>query len=94
MKSSYLISYDITEPKVYRRIIKLTKPYGNRWQKSLFFCSFSDTEKNNYIKKIEEILLKKDSFLILPINFQNFKNMKYFGVLETLMNDNDEVHLF
>jgi len=94
MRSSYLISYDITKPKVYRKIIKYTKPYGIRWQKSLFLCSFTPKEKENFIKKVEKVILKKDSFLILPVNFQNFKNMKYFGVLEEIIDDKNEVNLF
>ena len=39
MRRSYLVTYDIRDPKRLRRVFKTMKGYGEHWQLSVFFCT-------------------------------------------------------
>jgi CRISPR-associated protein Cas2 len=41
MRRSYLVCYDIRDPKRWRRVFKVMKAHGEHWQYSVFFCVLS-----------------------------------------------------
>jgi CRISPR-associated protein Cas2 len=50
-KNWYVICYDITEPKRWRRVYKKLKGYGRRLQYSIFRCRLTvGTARGNYGK--------------------------------------------
>ncbi|MDR1568783.1 MAG: CRISPR-associated endonuclease Cas2, partial [Streptococcaceae bacterium] len=38
----YLVSYDISDDTRLRKVHKLLKGYGTRWQRSVFFCKLKE----------------------------------------------------
>lgn len=77
----YLILYDISSERVRSKIVKYLKNKGLlRLQKSIFAGNI----KKIYIEEIifesnQIISLDTDSFIILNIDKDSFKTLKYFG---------------
>ena len=67
MNCSWLVLYDISDPKRLRKVAKLLETEGIRVQKSFFECNWS----KEYVKLIEErlreiIVSDEDYVLIFP----------------------------
>lgn len=45
MRQSYIVTYDITDPKRLRNVYKKMLGYGDHLQLSVFYCELSDKEK-------------------------------------------------
>lgn len=45
MRRSYLVAYDIRDPRRLRRVHRLLKAYGEPWQLSVFFCVLKDIDR-------------------------------------------------
>lgn len=66
-KNWYVICYDITEPKRWRRAYKRLEGYGRRLQYSIFRCRLTKTEVEKLRSELEKILTDDDKLLILSI---------------------------
>lgn len=44
MRNSFIVSYDISDPKRLRKVFELVKGYGDHIQLSVFRCELSPTE--------------------------------------------------
>jgi len=68
MRGSYLVCYDIRNPKRLRQVFRLMKGYGEHWQYSIFFCVLKDIDRVRLQSDIEEeINLKEDQVLIISM---------------------------
>lgn len=68
MRRSYLVCYDIRNPKRLRRIFKVMKGYGEHWQFSIFFCVLRDIDRIRLRRDLESHLnLKEDQVMILDL---------------------------
>lgn len=68
MRSVYLISYDIVDPKRYRRIYKLLCGHGESLQYSVFRCTLTDIELQMLKDKLwPELNLDEDRMLIVDL---------------------------
>ena len=60
----YLVCYDISEPKRWRRAYKLLKGYGRRVQFSIFRCRINKRQLERMRWELEKILDAEDRLLI------------------------------
>jgi CRISPR-associated protein Cas2 len=66
-KNWYVICYDITEPKRWRKVYKRLEGYGRRIQYSIFRCRLTKTEVEKLRYELEKDLSKDDKLLILNV---------------------------
>jgi CRISPR-associated protein Cas2 len=64
-KHWYVVCYDITEPKRWRRVYKLMNGYGRRLQYSIFRCRLTVRQMEKLRWELEKILTTEDRLLIL-----------------------------
>ncbi|CCQ92537.1 hypothetical protein CULT_100075 [[Clostridium] ultunense Esp] len=67
-KTHYLICYDITDAKRWRKTFKLLKEYGNRVQYSVFHCELTDIKMAKLRVELDRCLAPEDRLLIAPID--------------------------
>lgn len=53
---SFIVAYDISDPKRLRRVFKLMKGYGERWQKSVFYCDLGPVKRQKMETRLREII--------------------------------------
>ena len=53
---TYLITYDITDPKRLQRVAKKMKGYGDRIQYSVFKCNLNQVNLQYLMIRLEEII--------------------------------------
>lgn len=56
MRQYFLISYDISDPKRWRKVFKLMKGYGEHVQYSVFISQLTDTHKAMLESKLKDII--------------------------------------
>lgn len=68
MRRSYLVCYDIRDPKRLRRIHKLMKAYGEPWQYSVFSCTLKAIDRVRLETALREIMhMREDQVLIIDL---------------------------
>lgn len=68
MRRSYLVCYDIRQPKRLRRVFRVMKGYGEHWQYSIFFCTLKDIDRVRLQSDLEEAMnLREDQILIIDM---------------------------
>ena len=66
-KQWYVVCYDITEPKRWRRVFKMLHGYGRRLQYSIFRCRLTLRQMERLRWELEKILTDEDRLLILSL---------------------------
>ncbi|MEZ5307407.1 MAG: CRISPR-associated endonuclease Cas2 [Pyrinomonadaceae bacterium] len=66
-KNWYVVSYDITEPKRWRRVYRKLNGYGRRLQYSIFRCRLTALDAEKLRWELERILASEDKLLILRV---------------------------
>lgn len=66
-KCWYVICYDITDPKRWRKVYKKMHGYGRRLQYSIFRCRLTKIEIEKLRWELEKELTEDDKLLILNI---------------------------
>lgn len=61
----YIVTYDIREPKRWRRIFKLMHGYGEWLQLSVFQCRLSRRRHAELIAMLDEMIQHKDDHVVL-----------------------------
>ena len=68
MRTLYIVSYDITEPRRWRKVFKLMNGHGDRLQYSVFRCALSDRERIELIEKLSRAVKHtEDQVLFFPL---------------------------
>ena len=68
MRRCYLVTYDISDPKRWRRIFRAMKGYGEHWQYSVFFCVLKEIDRVRMQSELEaELNLKADQCIIIDL---------------------------
>ncbi|MGL5312899.1 MAG: CRISPR-associated endonuclease Cas2 [Peptostreptococcaceae bacterium] len=77
----YLILYDISSEKVRVKIVKYLKNKGLfRLQKSIFAGNIKKVYIEEVIVESNQLIsLETDSFIILKIDKDSFKTLRYYG---------------
>jgi len=63
----YVVCYDITEPKRWRKVYKLLNGYGRRLQYSIFRCRLTVRGMEKLRWELEKLLTAEDRLLILTM---------------------------
>ena len=68
MRRCYLVCYDISDAKRWRRIFRAMKGYGEHWQYSVFFCVLKEIDRVRMQSELEaELNLKADQCIIIDL---------------------------
>jgi len=68
MRHSYLVCYDICDPKRLRQVFTICKGYGEHWQYSLFFCVLKPIDRVRLQTQLEQAMnLHDDQVLIIDL---------------------------
>ena len=68
IRTRYIITYDICEPKRLAKVFKTMRGFGDHLQYSVFRCDLSDCEKIKMIEALTNIMnTKEDQVLIINI---------------------------
>jgi len=64
----YIVTYDIAEPKRWRRVFKTMKGYGHWLQLSVFQCRLTARRRADMIGRLEKLIrLAEDHVLIIDL---------------------------
>ncbi|HEX9005610.1 MAG TPA: CRISPR-associated endonuclease Cas2 [Blastocatellia bacterium] len=63
----YVVAYDITEPKRWRKVFKLLHGFGRHLQYSIFRCRLTVREQEKLRWELEKLLTTDDKLLILTM---------------------------
>jgi CRISPR-associated protein Cas2 len=63
----YVVCYDITDPKRWRKVFKLLHGYGRRLQYSIFRCRLTASQMEKLRWELEKLLSSEDRLLILTL---------------------------
>jgi len=65
---SYLVCYDVSDPKRLRKVARACEDYGYRRQLSVFLCRVSATDFVKLRNRLYEIIkLDEDQVLFIPL---------------------------
>lgn len=56
MRHTYIVSYDIADPKRLRKVFRVCEDYGNHLQYSVFECDLNDREKVELETKLKDVI--------------------------------------
>jgi len=56
MRTTFLVTYDISDDKRLRRVFKICKNFGNHLQYSVFECDLSPSEKIDMERKLNDTI--------------------------------------
>lgn len=65
---SYMVSYDISDPKRLRKVATVCEDFGVRKQYSVFLCRLSATDFVRLRSRLYDVIaLEKDQVLFIPL---------------------------
>jgi len=64
-ESLYIVTYDISDPKRWRRVFKLMNGYGEWLQLSVFQCRMSDQRHAELVALLDGIIHHREDHIIL-----------------------------
>jgi len=68
MRQTYIVSYDISDPKRLRKVFNTMRGYGDHLQLSVFRCELTDTERLELRGKLEDIIhSREDQVLFVDV---------------------------
>jgi CRISPR-associated protein Cas2 len=68
MRTAYLVTYDICDPKRLRQVYVLMRGYGDHVQLSVFRCELTPRERVELTGKLHEVLKHdEDQVLLFPL---------------------------
>jgi CRISPR-associated protein Cas2 len=68
MRNTYIVCYDVADPKRLRRVFKVCKDFGQHIQFSVFECDLTASEKLQFEEKLgAEIKREEDQILFIRL---------------------------
>ena len=68
MRRCYLVCYDISDPKRWRKVFRSMKGYGEHWQYSVFFCVLRDIDRARMEGELTDLInMKADQCIIIDL---------------------------
>jgi CRISPR-associated protein Cas2 len=78
--NSYLVCYDISDPKRLRKVARCCEDFGYRKQLSVFLMRISTTDFVKLKSRLYDIIdLTKDQVLFLPLTDSCLRQMESIG---------------
>jgi CRISPR-associated protein Cas2 len=65
MRTRYVVSYDIADPKRLRRVFRTMKGFGDPLQLSVFRCDLSASERVLLIEAISKVINHRDDQVMI-----------------------------
>ncbi|MBW0000372.1 MAG: CRISPR-associated endonuclease Cas2 [Verrucomicrobia bacterium] len=56
MRTTYIVSYDVREPKRLRKVFETCKKFGAHLQLSVFECDLTDADRIKFERALHEII--------------------------------------
>jgi CRISPR-associated protein Cas2 len=89
---SYLVCYDISNPKRLRKVAKTCEDFGYRKQLSVFLVRVSATDFVRLRTRLYDIIdLNEDQVLFLPLTESGLQRMEAIGRVTDAYDKNDVV---
>ncbi len=77
---TYLVCYDIADPKRLRRVADCCEDFGYRKQLSVFLCRLSPTEYVRFRNRLYYLIdHQEDQILFVPLHESNLKQLEVLG---------------
>ena len=77
---SYLVCYDISDPKRLRRVAMICEDFGYRKQLSVFLCRLSATDFVRLRSRLYDVIhLEQDQVLFIPLCAKCVNAMEALG---------------
>ena len=77
---SYIVAYDISDPKRLRKVATVCEDFGVRRQYSVFLCRLSATDRIRLRGRLYEIIdLQEDQVLFIPVCANCVKGIEALG---------------
>jgi CRISPR-associated protein Cas2 len=77
---SYLVYYDISDPKRLRKVATICEDFGRRTQLSVFLCRLSATEFVKLRSRLYDVIdLQRDQVHFLPLCAKCVNNIEAIG---------------
>jgi len=77
---SYLVAYDISDPKRLRKVARCCEDFGYRRQLSVFLCRVSATDFVRLRSRLYDIIdLQEDQVLFIPLCGKCVKHIESLG---------------
>lgn len=68
MRNAFIVSYDICEPKRWRKVFEAMHGYGSHIQYSVFRCELSKVDKVRMMAKVEQLIHHgEDQVLVIDL---------------------------
>ena len=68
MRLLYVVTYDVSDDKRWRRVFKLMRGYGDHVQYSVFRCELSERERVELMEKLAGVVKQdEDQVLLFPL---------------------------
>lgn len=68
MRRSYLVCYDVRDPKRLRKVHRLLKAYGEPWQYSVFYCVLKPIDRVRLENAVRALInMKVDQVLLVDL---------------------------
>ena len=78
---SYIVAYDIADPKRLRKVAKIAEDFGLRKQYSVFLCRLGATDMVRLRARLYDVIdLTKDQVLFIPVCGKCVEQMDTLGL--------------
>jgi CRISPR-associated protein Cas2 len=68
MRQLFVVAYDVSDDKRWRKVFKLMRGYGDHVQYSVFRCELSDRERAELMEKLTQVIkATEDQVLLFPL---------------------------
>jgi CRISPR-associated protein Cas2 len=71
----YIITYDISDDRRWRRVFKLMKGYGRWLQLSVFQCRLSAQRRAELARRLEEVIHGRDDMCLFLISARRTRSI-------------------
>lgn len=79
----WVVSYDITNDKRRRKVVKVLEGYGRRVQFSVFECDLDDVKTSQMeLRLLKEIDAQEDDIRFYPLNRADLQRVRLLGKAE------------
>jgi len=77
---SYIVAYDISDPKRLRKVARVCEDFGYRKQYSVFLCRLSATDFVRLQSRLYDVVnLEEDQVLFIPLCAKCVSQMETIG---------------
>ena len=81
-RTTYIVCYDISDPRRLRRVYQTMRGYGERLQLSVFRCDLTASDKVSLLAELDDIVHHgEDQVMLVPLGPPDGLNATQFETL-------------